>query len=146
MVTVTAYFKAKDGTEFKNEEDAINHEKLLDKIDNIFFRLGKPQSLKSTEYIQHDLSVCLDVKEEFYDFVKKEYGKYDYPSMKYPSRDIHPLSFIGRLLDDIGGPCRLANHRLCCINWDTGREFQQPYFAMNGPDDPKKMVILKPKF
>jgi hypothetical protein len=47
------------------------------------------------------------------------------------------MSFAGRLASE--GPDCFARawNRLCSINWDNFREYDQPYFAMN-PDEAER--------
>lgn len=55
----------------------------------------------------------------------------------YPSQSIfreeivHPMSYAGRFLSDVGGPLGRIWWRFCCMH--EGWEYQQPYYALN-PD------------
>jgi hypothetical protein len=133
---IAATYIANDGSRFDSEEACKEHETLVDKISKIMSPLGEKGKIGTDEYIQHDLEVCFRVKDALYDLAKRTLNPKNnstYLALKHNTnnREIHPLSVIGRILDDSSSVLSRANNRLMSIDWETGREYQQPYFAMN---------------
>jgi hypothetical protein len=133
---IVATYIANDGSRFDSEEACQEHEALVDKISKIMSPLGKKREVGTYEYIQHDLEVCFQVKDALYDLAKRTLNpKNDssYPVLNHETsnREVYPLSIMGRILDDSNYALGCANNRLMSIDWETGREYQQPYFAIN---------------
>lgn len=115
METITK-FKALDGSEWNSEEDCRKRDCLHLACELAMKPLGDvPKAVSSGE-------VC------------RAQGMADsFPVFLHPGRMIHPLSGVGRILDDYGGPLNKAWCRFCRID-EHGREHQQCYYAYtNGP-------------
>jgi len=132
-------FKSDDGCEFLTEQDCLKYEDLLDKVNFLMLKLEhKPTTCDFSNgrlgYIQQDKGTLQKVGLELLRLANSYYGN----NMLKKFIDIYPTewkpvmnSMAGRYIDD-GGVCTLnrAWNRLMCID-DQGREWGQPYYAMN---------------
>jgi hypothetical protein len=133
MAIAVTRFKTADGTEFANESDAIEHEALSLRCERALeSTIGKRRKIDCKHYVQHDIKIALQAKRLMLEIICEKHGD-AYPVLKTDADQVHPRSFVGRLADDIGGPIGKAWGRLCCIDFDNGREYEQPFFALN-PD------------
>lgn len=137
MYTKTKYV-AKDGSEWENEEGALNRENLIDEVNKIMQELKPtPTKLNWKGYIQQNPSVVESVKRKLYnianrdgilkwwlDYQKTEHGNTDESLIK-----CHP-SWFCRMLDGSHTPLDKAYSRLWCID-DNCREYNQPYYALH---------------
>lgn len=132
MKSVTTY-EAIDGARFDDYRDCEKHETGLAVVNAILADLPAAEPEGET-YVQHDRETLLSVKRRLFELVLAKYGD-SYPLWKEFDPDkVHPMSGVGRVLDDLGGPLASAWRRLSCYNFDNGREYEQPYFALN-PDE-----------
>jgi len=70
------------------------------------------------------------VKRELFALLVEEYGK-TYPIWReLNADDVHPMSYVGRVIDDCGGPLAKAWRMLADYDFSTGRKYSQPYFAL----------------
>ncbi len=115
MTPITKY-QANDGSVWSTELDAVRRDSDILLVAAIIKPL-KPQPSSSFDgYIQQDRETVLKVKGELM-------------KIKDPS-EVHPMSYAGRAIDDIGGPLSLAWYRIMCTD-EKYREWEQPYYAMN---------------
>jgi len=147
MVRKITQYKTKDGTVFSAKAKADKHEKLCDEINAAMKPLGplpKDGRHKFTDcdfvggkgYLSHNPSVVLQVRIGLVKIAGRFHGWFK----QHKAEDIHSHSVAGRYLSD-GGPSVLytAWSRLMCID-DQGREWGQPYFALN-PNKGKQQVF-----
>ena len=129
MNKVTRY-QTRDGLEFPTGEAAAEHEQLLDDVEEAMSPLGDtPQAVKDGEgWVQHDPETVLAARDTVLDLARK-HGVITY--IHKSGRECHPLSIVGRILSDHGGPLARAWGRVARIDPD-GREHQQSYFAYEG--------------
>jgi hypothetical protein len=121
---------ANDGTHFDDQIACAAHEALLARIKAIMDRL--PQSRpRGATYVQHNVDVLRKVKRELFALILERFG-HTYPEWQNTDPDkVYPASIVGRVLNDAGGPLDRAWSTLARYDFDTGREYEQPYFAMN---------------
>ncbi len=134
MKTITKY-QANDGSEWSNPEDAEKRDALCVKVDAAMQPLGTvPKDVSDGNgWLQHDLETVNRAKDAIMEICQSEGFAESFAAFKNKGRDCHPLSVIGRVLDDFGGPLNRAWNRFCRIDLQ-GREHQQPFFAYtNGP-------------
>jgi hypothetical protein len=131
-------FVANDGTRFDTIAAASNHEVLLIAIKEAMEPLGsKPQKVKDGKgWVQHKRTNVLAAKRAILKLCLPVFKGFDelYKAAKDNPDSIRPMSFAGRVLDDSDSPLNVPWNRFCCIDTQW-REHQQPYFAINGPDD-----------
>ena len=135
MKTVTKY-QTTDGREWKSRDEAKKHEDLCLQVEEAMKPLGDiPEEVsRGKGWIQHDLETVWQAREDILVICREQGYAEHYPAFNTPGREAHPLSVIGRVLNDNGGPLNSAWNRFMCID-PQGREHQQPYFAYgNGPD------------
>jgi hypothetical protein len=127
---VTDYI-ALDGKRFRDREKCLAYEQELRAVNAIMDRLPKCDP-GDGEYFQHDKETLLDARRGLWAMILDKYGE-SYPEWKKWHADkVHPLSGVGRVLDDFGGnPIADAWRHLARINWELYREYQQPYYAIN---------------
>ena len=136
MRQITQY-QAIDGTIFADEKSCEEYEATLLLIKKAMKPLGDSgQLINRHGWIQHKkenydkakialLNLCRPICKNFPDIIKM---------IDSNRLEIHPTSFISRLLDDSNSPCKWAMGRLSCID-EKYREYSQPYFAINGPEN-----------
>ncbi len=129
-------FKSNDGEEWLTKGQAIERDRLDAKVKKAMKPLGDiPEGVSDGKgWLQHNLETVKKAKDDILDICRDEGMDKSFPAFKSKGRDCHPLSIIGRILDDNGGPLNHAWSRFCRID-EKGREHQQPYFAYtSGPD------------
>jgi hypothetical protein len=134
MKTITKY-QALDGSEYTDLNKAAARDALCLKVDAAMQPLGDvPQGVKDGKgWLQHDLETVLKAKDAILEICREEGYADSFPVFKNPGRECHPLSVIGRILGDNGGPLNKAWGRFGRID-AQGREHQQCFYAYtNGP-------------
>jgi hypothetical protein len=133
MVKTITQYKTDDGTIFNSKTKATKHEKLCDEINDVMKPLGKLPKDKNCEfgngggYLPHDPDVVMQVKVGLVKIARRYHSWFK----RHKPENIHPMSHAGRILGDAGpSPLSHAWSRLCCID-DRGREWGQPYYALN---------------
>lgn len=123
-------FMTDDGTVFDDEDACREYERDAADCDLAMMLLGRDRSLSSTQYVQHSRDVCLEAKRALLAVARRRLSPDTHPVLRCDDDAIHPMSFVARLIDDSGVRClQRAWWRLCRINWDSYREYEQPYFA-----------------
>lgn len=130
-------FKAKDGKEFSSESECSKYELLIDKTKSIMSRLSSPpKNFNNGEYIQHNKADLKIVKLEILKLIS---GYIDHAWVQQTIDNIdgtHP-SYVGRLVGEYNiAPLSDAWGRIYCTDKE-GREWNQPYFVENPPEQPK---------
>ncbi len=132
MKTITKY-KADDGTEWTEEAQAMRRDELVAKVAAVMEPLGTvPKRVSDGEgWLQHDPAIVIAAKQGILDLCKPDFAN-SFPQFNEPAAKVHPLSIIGRILDDCpDDPRSRAWNRFCRID-PEGREHQQPFFAYTG--------------
>lgn len=131
-------FIAVDGTEFAYESDCKKYEEAYFEIKPIMDRIPN-SNLGSGQYKQYDTSFLLQIKRDLWKLVIKQFGD-SYPVWKtWNADDVHPMSIVGRILDDNGGLISRCWRKLENFNFELGREYQQPYFALHPEEAMEKI-------
>jgi len=123
-------FEANDGAEFTDERKCAEHETLCFRINRVMAALpdGKPEH---DEWVQHNRGVLLGVKRVLFKIVLEQHGE-SWPAWKArDADDVRPMSIVLRVLDDCGGPLSVAWGKLASYDFDTGRQYSQPYFVIH---------------
>lgn len=140
METVIKY-KAFDGREFFEREEAAEHETNLTEAQEIMAKLpAKPEGCDFTNgrgYIQHDNSV-LDVKIEFLEFVKR-YTDHHWIQQTIDDETVHS-SYASRIIGECAPNSidRMWTRFTCMDN--RLREWGQPFYADN-PDKAQQVKL-----
>jgi hypothetical protein len=128
-IQVTQY-ESCDGQKFETEKDCINYEYWFNKVTPILDRIPSIK-IEGSYYVQFDKEYLLQLKRELFYIVLEYLGK-EWPEWKkFNPDEVHPMSIVGRVLDDYGGPVAEAWQKLEYFNFDLGRKYEQPYFALN---------------
>lgn len=123
-------FVTDDGREFQSRSQAEKHQKLLERLQQIETLPPRRRDIAHGKWIQHPVEQYRKWRMALVKMTK-EYFPDTYPDAD--PMEIHPHSYMGRVVDDSGpDPLRKQWQRLACTT-DDGREFDQPYFALN-PD------------
>lgn len=141
MKKITKY-KSIDGDEFDNEQQALERDELVKRVEDAMNPLGERPDNINDGWIQHDIKDVIRVKCALLELAKPIFKSFTkiLKAIEDDPESIHPMSSVGRVLDDCGGPINYAWGRLCCID-AQGREHNQPYFAINGPDKGHKQLM-----
>ncbi len=126
MKIITKYVST-DGVEWSDAASATIRDELNAEVMAIEATLGRPPECGKRTCI--DAAAWVKAKLAVVEICRRLW-----PGEKvfqHAAADIHPMSYAGRFLDDVGGPVRRVWHRFMCANGDF--EYDQPFFAMN-PD------------
>lgn len=134
MKTITIY-QTNDGCRFDNKEEAMKYEELCDKCNEIESRLVNiARELEYNEYIQQDLTVVKNVLNRFMDIVAEAIPEYASWTIQVKNGG-RQMFHIGRIIDDYNIKCLWKlYYRFSCIDFNNGKEFQQPYFVVHQND------------
>ncbi|MFM6995034.1 MAG: hypothetical protein ACKOWO_07975 [Sediminibacterium sp.] len=130
MKAITIY-QCNDGTRFDAENDAKEYESLCDEVKRIMEPMGERTHKCDIgeEYIQHDPK---DVKKALHDFLilcANTLTGYCKPLMECAKGKRH-ISHANYIISECGFKTLSdANYRFRCTNMESGREYQQPYYA-----------------
>ena len=142
MKAITKY-RADDGAEFDCIERCERHERLCADIAKAMEPMGERPKLGDGDHFEHAVKDCLQVKRNMLAIVRRELDPEGtrFPVLKHPDDAIHPMSAVGRIVDDYGGLLNKAWGRLCCISFTTGREYEQPYFTLHEHEATERMEM-----
>lgn len=135
--TIT-YYIANDGTKFTDEAKCVDYEFDAERIKEILEPLGPDPVLSGKDYITHDISTVLTVRNNFLTFAKSitNWGSFADHFDGAREQTEHNQTFVGRLIDDAGTPAvKKAWFRFMCIDMGTGREYSQPFYAFSAYDN-----------
>lgn len=124
----TTVFIATDGSQWESENAAIARDNLDAGVAAIEATLPEPPS-DSDKRIAVDPEKLKAAKIAVVELCRAMYPTQ--PIFQHDPMEIHPFSYAGRFLDDVGGPLRRVWYRFMCER--DGWMYQQPYFALN-PD------------
>jgi hypothetical protein len=141
MKIITKY-KANDGSEWTDINDALKRDELCDSVNEVMHPLGRvPKAVEDGKgWLQHDLETVLRAKDGIFQICREEGLNKNFQIFDNPGREVHPMSIAGRILDDIGGPLNYAWARFCRID-DKGREHQQCYYAYTAGPNPDHVCV-----
>lgn len=123
-----AIYETKDGTRFDDQSKAEDYERLCEQVATAMLSLGNEPDIGDEEIHEHDPLVVAAAWEKFVAACRPTIDYYE--GLRVPAASIHPMSFFGRVIDDSDKRVlRHANYRFCCID-KRGREWSQPYFAI----------------
>lgn len=125
-------YQTEDNCRFDHKEDAINYENNLKRCNDINSRLiNIGRELNYNEYIQQDINVVKNAFCDFMDIVAKTIPTYAKWANQVKTGERH-ISHIGRVLSDFDIKCfNKLYYRFICIDFNNGKEFQQPYLVNN---------------
>lgn len=125
-------YRSSDGCEFVDADACERYERLCSAVRDAMSLIGDKPDLPHGTFIQQDREACMACKRAMLQIVRKRLGDHWEVLKNNSDDDIHPSSFVGRLVDDSGIKCLgEAWWRLMRINWDNFCEYDQPYFANN---------------
>lgn len=129
-------YHSDDGAVFYSKESCIAHE-----IGVIIDALGPLRDLKSNEFVQHPLTLVQQVRR---DACLKVNLLIPHEWIEVTANDwVVDSSWVYRLVDDYDNrKLRHVWYRIMCID-KMGREWQQPYFANNTPENPIQVSLFK---
>ena len=135
-------FKAIDGTEFYSENECLDYENLIARVNAIMGKLPvRPNDtdfINGEGFIQHEKSDLITTRIAILE-ICKEYINHKWVQQTMDNETVHP-SWVGRLLGDYGiKPLEKAWDRFYCID-NHFREWGQPYFAAN-PDEGQQVRL-----
>ena len=131
QTTTETVFIADDGRRFRSAFECQHYESQLREV-NAVMSLVPPVEMPHGTYVLRDAETLRSVRRLLWAIVVREYGE-NYPQWKTWHADaVHPSSIVGRVLSDgTAVPLSRAWARLACFDFDLGREYQQPYFAVH---------------
>ncbi len=145
MATAITRYAASDGTVFQTASAADQHDSITARVEMAMLPLGvRPQALEDNKgYFQHSALNVRRVQFALFEIARPRVEDWIARQIDngHTEEDcaIHLKNSYGRIADGCA-PLDRAFTRLLCID-DQNREWQQPYFAINGSSD-KAMVQL----
>lgn len=140
MIERVTIYRTTDGSEYRSIEKADAYESRVERLAPIMARLPQLpendgcQFVNGHGYIQHDYETARAVMNDVLNLIEElfEHKWIDQTRAKGP-REAHP-SWVGRLISDYDDKAlNRAWNRFMCIDWNTMREYGQPYYAAH-PD------------
>lgn len=136
MKQITVY-EASDGSRWDDEGGATRREALVARCVDAESVLPKTV-LGHGEFCTHNPEQA-----KAFHVAVVEIARHEHPGTMagYPANNlaVSPTSLIGRIVSDTGGPLNRLWHRLMCLDTESGREFDQPYFR-NHPHEARERV------
>jgi hypothetical protein len=126
MATAVTKYIAADGTQWDDESLAMKRDQLDAEVRAIEATLPKPPN-NPDDRLAVDPDVFKAAKTAVVELCRREYPRE--AIFQHDPMEIHPFSFAGRLLDDVGGPLRRVWWRFMCYR--DGWMHEQPYWAQN---------------
>lgn len=141
MKTLIKY-QANDGSEWADKHEAEKRDALCHRVDVAMSPLGDtPRAVKDGKgWLQHNLETVNVAKDSILDICRAEGMAEHFPVFRNRGRDCHPLSAVGRILDDNDDPLSHAWSRFARID-EQGREHEQPFYAYNNGPLPKHVCV-----
>jgi hypothetical protein len=136
-VTASTVYTTSDGSRFDEPQRAEKYQTISKRLDAILDQLKPvPSSFNNGDWVQQHGMVAERVASQILGILSEKYPgqKWIAQTIEKGLREAHP-SWVGRLISD--GDNKAENRawgRICRINWQTYREYNQPYFA----DRPEK--------
>ena len=123
MIEVTKY-RATDGSEWATVVECIKRDELDAKVSRLESRLG-PRVDRGRRAI--DPMFVAGIKREVVSLCRHYHPTQEI--FHNLADDIHPFSYAGRFLSEVGGPLNRIWRRFMCM--DSAWEYEQPFFALN---------------
>jgi len=124
-------FVANDGKRFSQEDKCREYEQDCEAVAPYVAMLPHDRPSYGT-YRQLDKDRLCEAKAGIWMAVQKKYGTSWPRFLEVSPAEAHPMRGpAGRILDDIGGPIADAWLSLMRFDFDTGREYDQPYYAIH---------------
>jgi hypothetical protein len=136
MAREITIYEAHDGTRFDTLERATQHEQLIAVVADAMAPLPDPPDgefgNERRGYWPHDPDAVTAAKVRLVELAAAlNVGQGWFKEHLHEAADIHPSSYAGRVMSECGpAPLDRAWRRLSRID-DRGREWEQPYFALN---------------
>ncbi len=125
MLTITKFIST-DGSEWNLPEDCQRRDSLDALVRVLESQL--PAAITDSDVRrQLDREAVLRVKRDVVALCRDEFPRE--AVFKHNADEIHPMSYAGRFLDDIGGPLRRIWWRFACMS--RAYDYEQPYYALN---------------
>lgn len=136
MKTITRTIHvADDGSEHSSMTQAVSRDMLTRQVAKAMKPLGKqPARMSNGDWVQHDphsfRRAHRAIVKLLIPFVKDD--KDLLKACRETPDKVHPMGCMMRYVNEmVGGPLEDAWGRLMCINADSGKEGNQPFFALN---------------
>ena len=129
MKTLIKY-KSDDGIEFVYETECLHHERLVIELQGALAPLGPKVNLGNGVFKQHDPANVRKASEAVLAIIKREFpemAKYTFDTCA-PDNPSVWHTYLGRFISETN--IWRFTQRLMCINQHTGREYDQPYYAV----------------
>ena len=138
MARAITMYEAHDGTRFNTSEAATQHEQLISVVGDAMATLPDPPDQFGNDtlgYWQQNPTLVMEARVRLvqlaaaigvgHNWFREHLEKGGKPE------ELHPLGYAGRIMSECGpAPLKRAWSRLSRID-DQGREWEQPFFAIN---------------
>ena len=145
MQILTKY-RAEDGSEYETEAACLERDALMQRVAASMQPLQIPSKGmqegvdRGKGWYQHNPETVVACRDAILVLCCAAKMNEHYPVFNSRGPAVHPLSIIGRILDDYGGPLNKAWCRFCRID-PLGREHQQCYFAYTAGPEPQHVCL-----
>ena len=126
MSTAIVQYKASDGTIWSSEADAHRRDLLDATVRAIEAGIPEPPRESRTR-IRVSVRAMANAKRQVVELCRRLYP--NEAVFKHDASEIHPMSYAGRFLSEVGGPLNRIWYRFAC--YDAPWLYDQPYFALN---------------
>lgn len=130
MQAITKYL-ADDGTEHATADACRGWENAKRSATEAMSPLGTRLEFCNGDFIQHDIAAVNAARSKLLRCMRTYHPSWPWYKWGDDDSKYHPMGILGRYIDDGGSPFGKAWRRLMCISFATGREYDQPYFAIH---------------
>lgn len=138
---------AYDGSRFDDQSDCERYERQCDELRRAIEPLGewRPRvDWRDNDYVQHDKDKALLARGRFLNACLPILGDSAKPHIDAQIEQVeHNQTFVGRLIDDSMHKCmRHIWFRFMSMDPVTGREYSQPYYAIQAAKAREQEITL----
>ena len=131
MKEITTYI-ADDGSRFDCKRECADYENLCSRVDNIMSAL-RPRDDSGRTAVRQDTMIVKQTYTELMKLCSEVMPRHERIFNECAAGTRH-RSHAGRIISDYWNEYRClaaADYRFDCIDWETGIEYEQPYYTSN---------------
>lgn len=143
MAKSVVVFEAADGTRFATEQECLDYEHRAQLLDlHLGLMEDAPNVIPQDRYFQHDRE---NVEKAWCGVLFETFAELGGKALLPVAKIVEPSGYVGRVVDECGSPAlKRAWHRFARINFETFREYGQPYYVAHAEEAPTPCTPASP--